>query len=648
MNPDSSVALFSTVKSDWRPYNKFPDLKGAKQIAVDVETYDPNLLTNGPGALRKDGYIVGFSVATSDLFKGYYPLRHEGGDNLENPDNAISWLRDQMTYTMPKIGANILYDLIWLKCDLGIDVAGKKWDVQIAEPLLDENKHHYNLDSLAQDWLGETKKESLLLECGKLFYGIKGKGETEESRDVDVIKQMKGKLWELPARYVGPYGEDDALLPIQIFEKQRVKLNEVGLWDIFDNLETPLLDLLLDMWIKGIPVDIDKGEQVRDQLQLEYDAVIRKIKRRVGFTPEIWAAEDLVKCCNKLGLKYNLTDKDNPSFQAEWLALQKHPFFKLILEARQLDRCGSVFIENKILNLEVNGSIHPQFWQVKSERYGTISGRFSSSNPNAQQFPARNERLAELVRSILIAEPGKEWGKFDFSQQEFRLTVHYAALCNLTGAKIAQQKYIQDPDTDYHIFVAEMTKLTRDLAKKLNLGLSYGMGPKKFGEEYNMSYSQAQKYYEQYHKGLPFIKELTKRCERIAKQRGYVKTILGRHSHFDLYGPPRWEKGIVPKKYNEAVKEFGKPVILYFLYRAINKIVQGSAADMIKKAMNDCYQLGYVPSITVHDELDFCDIENNKQVGEIHDVMVNAIPLSVPNKVDIGIGPNWGELEEVF
>ncbi|MCK5609900.1 hypothetical protein KAR91_48960 [Candidatus Pacearchaeota archaeon] len=642
--------LFDLAQSDWRPYTNFPDLKKAPQIAVDVETYDPRLLTNGPGALRKDGYIIGYSLATPDGFKGYYPIKHEGGDNLENPEGAIQYLKDQMSHPVPKIGANILYDLIWLKCDWDIDVIGKKYDVQIAEPLLDENRLHYNLDSLSQDYLGESKAEEMLLQAGKLLLGLKSgvKAKTQEEKDADIIKQVKGNLWQLPARYVGEYGETDAILPIKIFEKQEKKLKDVGLWDIFDNLETPLLDVLLKMWIKGIPCDVEQGEKARDYLSQEFDKEIRKIKRRVGFTPDIWAAADIVKGCEKLGLRYNKTNLGNPSFQAEWLEIQEHPFFRSLLRARQLDRSGSVFIQSKILNLEVNGRIHPQFWQVKSERYGTGSGRFSSSNPNAQQFPKRNEELAKIVRSILIAEHGKKWFKADYSQQEFRLQVHYAALLKLTGAKEAMERYINDPDTDYHQMVAEIANMIRKLAKHLNLGLSYGMGPKKFASKYSIPYAEALEHYKQYHKALPWVKELTKRCERVAKARGLVKTILGRHAHFNLYGPRNWEQGIIPKKYDEAVKEFGRPVVLYFVYRAMNRIVQGSAADMIKKAMLLISEAGYIPSITIHDELDFSDIENTCQMIEIHDIMRDAIPLLVPNKVDCEVGENWGELEEVM
>lgn len=650
--------LIKGVPCDWRPRADYPRLIGkAKRISFDVETYDPNLLDRGPGAIRKDGYICGFSIATDDGFSGYYPIRHDGGDNLKNPDAAIRWLRDQLGDDTSKVGANLLYDIIWLKCDWDIDVRGLKYDIQVAEPLLDENKFSYSLDALSNQYEGTGKAEDMLLRIGKEFWDLKPKkkefkwAKNEEEvlhlQDKDVISQVKSRLWELPARYVGEYGDADAYLPIRIFEKQEKILRERNLWSLFQ-MEAEILELLLHMWIKGVPVDVDKGEQVKDELRKEYDLCMRKMRRRAGSEIDVWSADSISGACNKLGLSYPLTEKENPSFQAEWLKDQDHPFFKLLLDARQLDRSGSVFIEEKILNCAINGRIHPQFWQVKSERYGTASGRFSSSNPNAQQFPSRNERLAKLVRGLIIPEPGCEWGKSDYSQQEFRLTVHYAFLSKLRGAAEAMAKYNDDPDTDYHQMVADLTKLVRKMAKNVNLGLSYGMGPKKFGEKYGKTYSEAKQIFNIYHKALPFVRELTNKCERTVKHRGYIKTLLGRHCHFDLFGPPRWEKGIVPKKFDEAVEEFGRPVIMYFTYRAMNRLIQGSAADMIKQAMVDCYHEGYVPCMTVHDELDFSDVHDDKQMSRVTEIMENCVKLTVPMKVDTTIGPNWGETEETF
>jgi DNA polymerase I-like protein with 3'-5' exonuclease and polymerase domains len=635
----------SQTNSEWKCYEKFPDLSKAKLIAFDCETKDPHLLEKGPGTIRKDGYIIGFSMATDDGFRGYYPIRHASG-NLPDIDKAIRWLRAQLGTQVPKVGANILYDAEWAKSDLNIDIKGLKYDVQVADPLLDENYSTYRLDAIAERRLGIHKDEELLYKAGVEVLGHKSSKRTEKERRAHIIGKVKGDLWRLPASLVGPYGEADAVLPIEIFKLQEKELREQGLWDLFI-LETEILDLLLAMRFQGVPVDISRAEQVRDQLKLEYDTQIRNIRRRVGFEPDIWAADSLEKICTTLGLPYLKTEKDNPSFTADWMEEQEHPIFKMLVEARRLDRGGSVFIDSKIIDMAINGRIYPSFWQVKHDRGGTVPGRFSSSNPNGQQFPKRKEKMKKLIRGLLVAEPGCDWGMFDYSQQEPRVTVHYASLLNLPGAMKARDQYRNNPDTDYHQMVSDWTEIERKTAKNINLGLAYGMGAKKFATKYGKTMLEARQLYALYHEKLPFIRALSDRCERIVKQRGYIRTLMGRHRNFNLYGPPRWKKGIVPKRKEAAIKEFGLPVMQYFTYRAMNSLIQGGSADMIKQAMVNCHKAGYIPNLTVHDELDFATINESKQIKEIKEIMLHAIELEVPSKVDVEIGPNWGNCKAV-
>lgn len=650
--------LMALLPSDWRPSNHYPTLKGkAKILSFDLETYDPNLEENGPGALRKDGYVIGFSLATDDGYADYFPIRH-AGDNVENPEAAIRWLKDQLNDNTPKIGANILYDCIWSKCDLGIDIKGPKLDVQVAEPLLDENQATFKLDALGVKYLNEHKDETLLYEAGIKLLGLKPKltGKKKENIDIaeeerkSIIHQVKGNLWRLPARYVGAYGVKDADLPIRVFEKQKKLLNDEGLWDLF-MLEAEVLDLLFEMWMQGVPVDVKLAEKVAHDLRIECDEIMRNVRQRCGFDLDIWSGDSLAKACDTLGIPYLRTDKGNPSFEAKWLTKQNNDFLKLVAEARSLDRSGSVFIEKKIIDLAVNGRIHPQFWQVKNDRGGTGSGRFASSNPNAQQFPARNERMAKLVRSLIIPEDGCEWLCADYSQQEPRVTIHYAYICGFAGGAEARQAFIDDPDTDYHQFVANLADIERKPAKTVNLGLAYGMGQKKLAEELGLTLAEAKILFNKYHDAIPYVKLLTEKSARLAGQRGFVRTLLGRRRRFDLWGPPRWSKGIIPKKYEEALKEFGAPIQRYFLHKAMNSIVQGSSADMIKVALVLCRRAGYIPHLTVHDENDY-SIQNRKQAKEIQDIMIHDtkefLKFEVPLKVDTEIGPNWGECEKVL
>jgi DNA polymerase I-like protein with 3'-5' exonuclease and polymerase domains len=637
----STVQTTLNVESDWRPSTEYPDLRAAKLLAVDAETHDPDLQENGPGAVRGVGQLVGFSLATEDGWRGYFPLAHQGGDNVENPKACLRWLKKQLSRKrQPKVGANIIYDREWLRVN-GIEMAGKTYDVQVAEGLLDENKLTYNLDSLAQEYLSQGKDETLLMSAGKELLGISGRADT-------IGKQVKSNLWRLPARYVGPYGEADADRPIRIHKLQEVKLKDESLWELYQT-EVELIDLLLDMRFRGIPVDVDKAEEVADELARRQAKATRHLNRLCGFSPNVWANEDLERMCKTLGYHYMKTPKGNPSFPADWLEQQDHKALKLVVKVRRLDRAGSVYVRSKILDLQVNGRVYPQFWQVKTDaqgaRHGTSSGRFASSNPNAQQIPARDPEIAPLVRRIFVAEQGAEWCKNDWSQQEPRLTVHYAYKLGCRGAEEARDRYVNDPATDYHVMVAELCDIERKPAKTINLALSYGMGVKTMARRLGIHVSDAQKLLDEYHAGVPFIRELSRRCQRVVRNRGYLKTLLGRRRRFDLWGPPKWSDGVRPLKYEEAIKKFGRPVQLYFLHKTLNALIQGSAADMVKVAMLQLKHLGHVPHITVHDELDH-SVTSSKEIKEIREVMLTCVKLEVPVKVDTDIGPSWGNLKE--
>jgi len=628
------------VRSDWRPpiLSELPTLRGrASQIGLDIETRDPNLLDLGPGAVRGDGYIVGVSLATPDGFKTYIPLRHEGGDNVESPAQGRRYIADQLKGREPKVGANIPYDLEFLRAER-IKVNGPKLDIQIAEPLIDEDRASYSLEALSQIYLGESKEEKLMREATRTVLGISGSGKTFDN-------QVKSNLWRLPARFVGPYAEADAELPLLVLEKQMSQIKDQNLEDVFQ-LETNLIDLLVDMRFQGVRIDVDRAEEVRDSLEKEFDRTMRKIRRRIGFTPNVWASSDLVRACEKLGLSYLKTDKDNPSFPGPWLEKQNHVFFKLIVQARKLDRGGGVYVKGKILEHEHKGRIHPVLHSLRGSDYGTRSGRFSYSRPNLQQVPSRDEEIAPLIRSIFIPEKGCPWGCFDWSQQEPRVLVHYSFLSGFQGASEARDLYLKDADLDFHQMVADMASIKRKSAKTINLGLFYGMGKKKLAQSLGLPMSDAKRLFEIYHRRVPFVKKLSDRCSRLATSRGYIKTVLGRRRRFQLFGPREYEEGIKPLKKEEALKKFGPPVVRYFTYRAMNSLVQGTSAEMMKLALRDMHRAGYVPHITVHDEVDF-SIQSNKQAREIRDIMLNCIELTVPSKVDVELGPNWGDIKEV-
>tara|TARA_R100001143_G_scaffold7757_2_gene9881 strand:+ start:94 stop:1956 length:1863 start_codon:yes stop_codon:yes gene_type:complete len=612
-----------TPESDWSIPDVFPQFTETERIAVDLETYDPHLLTSGPGWATGRGYIVGVGVAT-ESWKGYFPIRHEGGGNLDEAV-VLRWLKK--TLSSPKrevIFHNSLYDMGWLRRE-GVEVQGKILDTIFAAPLVDENRHSYSLDSLGQTYCGEKKDESLLQDAA-LAWGINPKAE----------------LYKLPSKYVGPYGEQDAALTLRLWEKLKVELREHNSESIFE-MECKLIPLLLEMRWRGVRVDETKAEEIGETLSKEEQKIQVEIKRKYGNEVQLWANASLQKIFDNNNLWYPKSPTGLASFQRQWLEGHEHELPQLIVRARKLNKARTTFIDKMIMEHSYNGRIHAEAHPLRSHRGGTVSGRFSYSNPNLQQVPARDPEIGGLIRSLFIPEDGCQWGIFDYSQQEPRLTVHYANQMHLTGAKDAVADYTEK-SADFHQIVADMANIPRKQAKTINLGLSYGMGKQKLIKELGLDDNEAEELFTQYHNKVPFIRGLQDQCARVALDRGYIRTIAGRRCRFD-----HWEhrfEDSVPLPLEEAKEKYGDNLKRSYTYKALNRLIQGSAADMTKLAMLGLWEEGIVPHLQVHDEVDI-SIENTDQARKVARIMENCIELAVPLVVDIELGRSWGETEEL-
>ena len=612
-----------TPESDWSIPDVFPQFTETERIAVDLETYDPHLLTSGPGWATGRGYIVGVGVAT-ESWKGYFPIRHEGGGNLDEAV-VLRWLKK--TLSSPKrevIFHNSLYDVGWLRRE-GVEVQGKILDTIFAAPLVDENRHSYSLDSLGQTYCGEKKDESLLQDAA-LAWGINPKAE----------------LYKLPSKYVGPYGEQDAALTLRLWEKLKVELREHNSESIFE-MECKLIPLLLEMRWRGVRVDETKAEEIGETLSKEEQKIQVEIKRKYGNEVQLWANASLQKIFDNNNLWYPKSPTGLASFQRQWLEGHEHELPQLIVRARKLNKARTTFIDKMIMEHSYNGRIHAEAHPLRSHRGGTVSGRFSYSNPNLQQVPARDPEIGRLIRSLFIPEDGCQWGIFDYSQQEPRLTVHYANQMHLTGAKDAVADYTEK-NADFHQIVADMANIPRKQAKTINLGLSYGMGKQKLIKELGLDDNEAEELFTQYHNKVPFIRGLQDQCARVALDRGYIRTIAGRRCRFD-----HWEhrfEDSVPLPLEEAKEKYGDNLKRSYTYKALNRLIQGSAADMTKLAMLGLWEEGIVPHLQVHDEVDI-SIENTDQARKVARIMENCIELAVPLVVDIELGRSWGETEEL-
>mgnify|MGYP003110417526 FL=1 len=607
-------------QTEWTPPDELKDLSQAKEIAIDLETRDPNLTTRGSGSVRDDGEIVGIAVAVEG-WSGYFPIGHEGGGNIDKKI-VMDWFKDVLKTPATKIFHNAMYDVSWIRA-YGLQINGRIVDTMIAGSLVNENRLRYNLNSLAREYVGVGKNEKILFEAAK-EWGINPKKE----------------MWRLPAMHVGEYAEQDAVATLKLWERLQQEITSQDLWDIF-NVETELFPCLVDMRFQGVRVDLEKAHIVKKDLVKEEKQFLQKIKKETGMDVEIWAATSIAKVFDKLKLPYDQTATGAPSFTKNFLSQHPNEIAQAIAQAREINKAHTTFIDT-ILEHEHKGRIHADINQIRSDDGGTVTGRFSYSNPNLQQIPARSKKIGPLIRSLFLPEQDCVWGTFDYSQQEPRLVVHYAALSQLQGVSRIVDEY-NEGDADFHQAVAEMADINRKDAKTINLGLMYGMGKNKLMAELGLLVEQAEKLLKQYHERAPFVKQLIDAVSRRAQERGRIRTIGGRICHFDLWEPASF--GIhKPLNHADALAEHGPGIKRAFTYKALNRLIQGSAADMTKISMVNLYKEGIVPHIQIHDELDV-SVESPEQAEKIIEVMEQAVKLQVPNKVDYEKGKNWGEIK---
>jgi DNA polymerase I-like protein with 3'-5' exonuclease and polymerase domains len=624
------MAMF-TPKSEWVPPHELPNIFDAKTIAIDVETKDPNLKTKGPGWPTGDGEVVGYAVAV-DGWKGYIPIRHGGGGNI---DERIvnNWMKKVCESPAEKIMHNAQYDAGWLR-RMGFTVNGRIIDTMVIASLLDENRFSYSLNALSFDYLSKTKSEKNL---------------TEAARDFGV--DPKAELWKLPSMHVGPYAEVDAELTLELWNHFKNLIAKEDLWSIV-NLELDVLPVLIDMTWKGVRVDQDRVERTRDFLLKEEKAVLAKIKHMTGMNVEVWAAQSLAKAFDTVGINYPKTEKGAPSFTKSFLSDHPHELPKMILRTRGLNKTHGTFINTIMKHTAHDGRIHSHINQIRSDDGGTVSGRISMNNPNLQQIPARDPELGPMIRSLFLPEQNEQWASIDFSQQEPRILVHYAHAYgksqghDMKGVQEFVDGYQNDPDMDFHTMVADMANIPRKQAKTINLGMMYGMGVNKLSDQLDIPVDEAKKLVNQYHDRVPFVKMLMHGVMNKLNSRqssGSIRSILGRKCRFDLWEPDTFAMNkALP--YKDALNEHGPTTRLKraYTYKALNRLIQASAADMTKQAMVDIHKLGITPLIQIHDEV-AVSVSNDDQVDSIVHAMENAVKLGVPSKVDVEIGPSWGE-----
>jgi len=643
------------------------DLTDIDLVAIDLETYDPNLKTKGLGAVRKDGFVTGIAIATKNQTL-YFPIAHAMTDNLP-VEETWNYLNEKVfkNKDIRKVFHNAMYDVCWIRSATGDMPQGQLLDTMIAASVIDETRMKYSLDSISKDYLNEAKykydlAEKSLAECG--------------------IKDPMSNMHKLPYSLVKDYAEQDVNLTLKLwnlFEKKLdevlyTKINEDGSKElkscrqIFE-LETKLFPCLVDMKFKGVKIDVEKAKTLGKLLEKRRDNLIKIIKKRTGLDVEIWAASSIKHLLDHQKItKYKKTKAGLPQLPKDFLKTHENRFLRMIVKARECDKAKGTFVEG-LLEFVHEGRIHADINQIRSDQGGTVTGRFSMSNPNLQQIPSRGI-IGKKMRELFLPEDGCVWGSFDYSQQEPRIVVHYALKLGLPGTDTLKNEFNKE-DADFHQIVADMAQISRTMAKTINLGLFYGMGKIKLASELNLTRPKANALFAEYHAKVPFVRRLSQDLIEFAEEHKLLFTLKDRFCRFNKWETRNREwnntinryepvpiltrqdaetafkaellekfKDNVADNYMQDFDRYYKPA---FTYKALNRLIQGSAADMTKKAMVDLYEKGILPQIQIHDEL-CLSIKNDNDALVVKQTMEQAIPLEVKNKVNYKKGKNWGSI----
>lgn len=632
--------------SDWAAPKlcELPSWKGIDRIGLDTETKDPDLTKLGPG-VRRGAHIIGISFAIEDGPSYYLPIRHESerSTNLD-PRHVFDYLKDQAKeFTGTICGANLGYDLDFLAEEGVVFRRASFKDIQVAEPLIDENQLSYSLNTLAKKYGFMGKEEGLLRDAAAAF-------------GVDPKKQM----YLLPPRFVGPYAEPDASLPLKILRKQERVIDDQDLWDIY-KLENRVLPVLVKMRRRGIRIDfdqLDKVEAFAMKKEQEFlDIIHQTTLIKIGID-EINKKPPIVKALKHENIPIHYTEpsknypEGQPSIKAEYLnPYKKNPVVKAIIEAKAYNKIRNTFVSS-IRKHATGGRIHCTFNQLRrqddnsDEVKGAGPGRLSSCDPNLQQQPSRHPIMGKMWRSIYLPDEGGRWAALDYSQQEPRLFVHYAHIAGCPGTQAAVDGF--HAGFDWHDMTTKMAfgldkpgpdaseeelvafKAARTKAKAVFLGLTYGMGEAKMcrscgfptetvnirGAEREVAGPEGKAFLAEFNRKVPFLNSIKELAERVAWNRRYIQTILGRHIHYP------------PGRNMER--------------KALNNLIQGSAADQTKLAMVLMDENNYRIQLQIHDEVD-TTVYDEKTPKEMAEIMSTCVPLVVPSKVDIELGDNWGD-----
>jgi len=627
----------------WKEPTELPDLRGSGVIAIDTETRDDGLSHDrGPGWVYGAGRIVGVSMASA---KGsvYVPLFHEDSSNFDK-EQVERWLNAHLQSKEEIVFQNASYDLGWLTTDFNIKTPERFHDTMAMAYMVDEQRLSYSLDNLCK-WQNIGGKDETKLRDAARAFGF----------------DPKAQLWKLPARYVGEYAEQDAVSTLELYRKFLPQLIGQNVLEAYQ-LETDLIPMVMAMRRRGVRINTTKASEARRELLSKRDEALAELGRklqigRAVFIDDVKSKKFLSKVFRNENIQIPSTDKGNDSFESDWMEKMDHWLPQLCARAQKMQDAGEKFIQGYLIDYAHKGRIHAEVHQFRNDRGGTKTSRFAYSDPPLQQMPSRNPEIADKIRGVFEPENGEVWGALDYSQQEYRLIVHFASLCGVAGAEKPVSMYRDNPKTDFHTMVAELTGLPRRKAKDVNFAKAFGAGVPKFALMTGMSLEEAKEVMKQYDDEAPFVKRLSEFVQTTASRRGYIRLIDGARVHFDRWEPRWWDykkaQGlnvqVAACDRDEALKRVEDPdhpwtgaLRRAFTHKAMNWLIQGSAARQTKLSMRECWRSGLTPLLQMHDELDF-SFSDESQAKRAVECMRDTVKLEVPVVVDAEFGPSWGK-----
>lgn len=637
-------------------------------FSLDIETKDPGIGNEtGSSSHRPSDGGYPFMVGLKEFDHACQILRWEESTTL---------LQDLFEEGCHFVGANLKYDLDWLIHAGVMKRHHAKYnrfsDILVNASLLDNTLHpsHYSLDGQCRHYGLDTKPKQMLVNAA-LQMGLKANEKT-----------VMGMLWQLPWDIVAQYLRHDLVQTEIVWWAQQKHLKDARLTEVWPGapmsvveLEEKLLPVLALMECQGVRIDVEAAEKLADAIGPKIAEIRENLRQEnEGEEVNLNHSKSLTKFLLGRGHTLPNTEKGNASTSSEVLnqLAQTDPIIGDILIARRAHKIEKDFCRKAVLEMAVNGRIHPTINQTFTQKFegrdkegkGVRFGRLSMTEPNLQQVPKKDKvgfddtgGLGTAMRRLFIAENGCQLLAADFAAQEPRWAIHWAESWGIFGAKEAGDRYRENHRISPHDIVASgisaahlSAKEKRNLAKVINLGKSYEMGFNKLVANLvaaGCDTKQAKRILEEYEETFPYLSLASKKAKQVCEELGYVRTFFGRKALFSLW-EPRYGYG-EPLPYEEALQKYvhgpkRSPIVRSKTYRAFNRVVQGSSADQVKYVMVCLfYERDILPTSQIHDELVDAAISEESQIRTYREVMEHCLTLTVPHYAEISVGPNWAE-----